>query len=1651
MKANKQIIIFSLLLGLVAFADLSFNPADFDNLEGLVHRGSLARDGVFNASGVSSPHLRWKFQTGAEIKSSPVVVDGTAYFGSWDGAVYAVDAGTGSLIWSNQTGAKVSGSAAVVSNTVFIASENGKLYSFDAATGATNWSVQVSTRPIAHAPAVAYGTVFIGSGASGGAEVLAMSGGAMYGYDMQTGAQVWTASRGPQGYGAPALDATNIYVNGGGATGPRGYALTDGSQLWFSSQGNQNRDFMAPALSGGSLYHAGTMRGSISKIVPGSGSTDWLTATLEQNDDESNFAMNSGGLFGYEILTDPAVAHGLVYAGCNDGKLHTFDASTGTRGWTFTTGGKVQSSPAVASNTVYFGSWDGKVYAVNATNGSEVWNYDLGERIISAPWPADGALYIGCDDGALYCLEEQLDTDSDGLPDWWELQYYGSETAADPTATAANGLHTVMQAYVFGLDPTDPASGVLPQISLALTTNTLVQDVQPFGLNFGDTYYSMPALKMRDSKNFEGTVYRQMIKGILTANGIISMYGNSNLMTSTGWTDLYTAPGTVFKVVSGPDKGVTGAISSVTFQWHDIWNNGSSNLVPVFEFDRALDLGTNTSIRDMGVMIENLSRTDDGWLPELGTYRVAGDVSLANDNPSGVRGVSCARLDGTTTNVTRLRMNTMYQSLADCNGDWNLHFWVKSESGTPDVEVRTDGDNADFVTNFVPSGSWQKIELTIPVTVDDEVYPTKGQHTFVIEVTGGVALVDQIEVWMAGDTNSTAFRDDFVNTMRELNAGVLRQVYMGGNTVSNWLLRAADRQVGAFRQDYDVGQIGLRKDPEAGYHEVLELCEELDAEPWLCIPGALHEEEIVFLMDYLAGPTNTVGGKMRADLGHAQPWTETVDEIHVEFGNEAWNTVAFYNFAGFNGADYWHDLIAAGKGSSSYNSKVKFHVGSQNFAVNKTESILGAATNADHVAIATYMLHDISTSENWFYDSGDYESQYKWLMGWPMHKIFEDGMPEQLEALTSTAASAQFSQYEFNYHTTDFDPASPETTNVINDVNVFMASIGHGISTINSMLSELKHYDMRIQCFFAAAGDDYNSSSATADLWGNIYTIKAGQERYKPAFYAQALANKVLRGDLVETVLSTNTQFAATGVYSDGIEETRSYDTLYTYAFRNGTTNGLVLINYDLKNYQRITLAPADYVKNDTAVQWTLSAPVYTNSNELELSEPAVVPVSTNITLTGGSELLLAPCSMKVLQWEADGALPQITVSTNALSIEEGGVTNFTVQLTAQPRAAVTVNVARVSQSDASIAVASADPVFTTNNWNVPQSVTLQSAEENTNYLSGTALFRCSAPEMSDVDVNVSELENDTDPRYLLPFTETFDPGSDMADVPGDLHGQHGWIVEGSGSAVVQSDEVYAGTQAAALSGASASHNFSNGLDSVSMTFYAKPVLGEEQLGLEDSGWSAVFYISTNLHVVAYSNKTPVEVTSVTASNDWNRLDVTCDYNAQTWGLELNGTSLFTNFAFYSSRLKFSSFTVRDVVNATTSYVDSISISTAGDNPDSDGDSLPDDWEQTWFGDLDADPGDAAANGVNTVEECYIAGLDPTDSGAQFVITDLNSDGSNLIYWTTASGRVYTIWWTSNLLSGFQALESNVTGGVFTDELHGAENQGFYKIEVELE
>ena len=85
--------------------------------------------------------------------------------------------------------------------------------------------------------------------------------------------------------------------------------------------------------------------------------------------------------------------------------------------------------------------------------------------------------------------------------------------------------------------------------------------------------------------------------------------------------------------------------------------------------------------------------------------------------------------------------------------------------------------------------------------------------------------------------------------------------------------------------------------------------------------------------------------------------------------------------------------------------------------------------------------------------------------------------------------------------------------------------------------------------------------------------------------------------------------------------------------------------------------------------------------------------------------------------------------------------------------------------------------------------------------------------------------------------------------------------------------------------------------------------------------------------------------------------------------------------------------------------------------------------------------------------EEYIAGTCPTNPASVFSISGSSgfSPEGFVLRWDAITNRSYSVLWSTNILEGFQILETNCTGNAYTDTLHQAEIQIFYKLKGRIE
>jgi outer membrane protein assembly factor BamB/serine/threonine protein kinase len=340
-----------------------------NNSSSALARGGAAPIGP-TTGGIVGTGLIWKFQTGDEVRSSPLVANGTVYVGSYDQNLFAIDARTGREAWRFATEGGICGTPAIWKHLVFVGSEDFNVYGIQADDGHEVWTYrtwqQVRASPRVHGEAV-----YIGS-----------DDGFLHALEPRNGRPLWK-------YRAwRPVRSSAAYANGlviFGSDDDRVYAVDalTGEEKWrFATIGGVTS---SPAI-GHEIAYVGSMDFCVYALDTKMGWVAWRERT-------GNF-----------VVSSPCYADERVYVGSVDQHLYCLDAKTGRVVWKFQAGGQINSSPAVANGVVYVGCVDGGVYAIDAATGRQRWRFQTGGPVPSSPAVVDDLVYIGSMDGCVYAL-----------------------------------------------------------------------------------------------------------------------------------------------------------------------------------------------------------------------------------------------------------------------------------------------------------------------------------------------------------------------------------------------------------------------------------------------------------------------------------------------------------------------------------------------------------------------------------------------------------------------------------------------------------------------------------------------------------------------------------------------------------------------------------------------------------------------------------------------------------------------------------------------------------------------------------------------------------------------------------------------------------------------------------------------------------------------------------------------------------------------------------------------------------------------------------------------------------------------------------------------------------------------------------------------
>jgi hypothetical protein len=171
----------------------------------------------------------------------------------------------------------------------------------------------------------------------------------------------------------------------------------------------------------------------------------------------------------------------------------------------------------------------------------------------------------------------------------------------------------------------------------------------------------------------------------------------------------------------------------------------------------------------------------------------------------------------------------------------------------------------------------------------------------------------------------------------------------------------------------------------------------------------------------------------------------------------------------------------------------------------------------------------------------------------------------------------------------------------------------------------------------------------------------------------------------------------------------------------------------------------------------------------------------------------------------------------------------------------------------------------------------------------------------------------------------------------------------------------------------------------------------------------------------------------ITASNYYRIAMLTTNGTAVT-GMTFDNNSTTTNFTWsnmQTSGVLAATFTAQVTTNAPAQ--------------------VPYEWLGSYFVTNDynaAANADQDGDGLTAWQE-YITGTDPTNTASGLVAAQ---SARNVVTWSPVSGRVYSVYWTTNLLNGFQPLETNILypQGSYTN-INSGPRVNLYQIKVRMQ
>ena len=343
--------------------------------------------------------VRFTFDAGSPIRSSPVVRAGTLYVGASDGTLHALDASTGKPRWRFPTEGAISAAPAVDDVAVYVPSRDGFLHAIDVRTGRERWRHRFG-RPLGpddywdyhlSSPVLADGALFIGGGDG---RVVAL--------DPAQGRVKWETDVGARVRSTPAVH-DGIVVFGTMSGQVRALRERDGSPLWSFATDGAARTFADKDNDTTSVVASPTIVVADEGDLVAVGGRDGTLYALDLHSGRLHWRITHDG--SSWMLSTATDGRTLYVGGGSAAIVQAVDPASGVERWRFKTRSAVFASLALAGDTLLASDFTGMLVALDKASGRRLWEFPLGGRALSTPLVVGNVVYAASDSGVLQALD----------------------------------------------------------------------------------------------------------------------------------------------------------------------------------------------------------------------------------------------------------------------------------------------------------------------------------------------------------------------------------------------------------------------------------------------------------------------------------------------------------------------------------------------------------------------------------------------------------------------------------------------------------------------------------------------------------------------------------------------------------------------------------------------------------------------------------------------------------------------------------------------------------------------------------------------------------------------------------------------------------------------------------------------------------------------------------------------------------------------------------------------------------------------------------------------------------------------------------------------------------------------------------------------